>query len=218
MTFSFTDRPAKLQPKHILGGERGAKVYAVGRHTVTVYDDGEVTCQQDRYEGDPRRTLPNLEIIDGQIRIAMEDLIDEILARIEPEELAVSLWANDEVKDRFMDALSERFSQGNVGDADRRKFLDKVKEQVHDKALDGLTAAMAKMEYTISTGWSCWREVDACNEWLAYNDIRDADGNPYRLKNPSFNDQFKIGGPTWNEARDHWRHEIRQQLGWGATS
>ena len=215
MSFSFSNREAKLEPKYLIGGVRTAKVYAVGRHEVTVYDDGDVTCRQPAgYQGDPRSTLPNMEIIDGQIRIAMEDLIDEILARIEPQELAVSLWANDDVKERFIEALSERFTHDNVGDADRRKFIDKVKEQIHDKTLDGLTAAMAKMEYTISTGWSCWSEIRKCNEWLEAHDFRDKDGNLYRLNDPSISGQFSIGGASWNEARDHWRHEIRQHLGW----
>lgn len=217
MSWNFSNRPAKVEPMHTIGGERPARVYSIGRHNVTVYDDGEVTAHQPSgYQGDPRRSLPNMEIIDGQVRIAMEDLIDEILARIEPEELAVSLWAHDEVRERFMEALAERFSQDNVGDKDRRAFVDKVKEQIHDKALDDLHSVMAKMEYTISTGWSCWQEIRACNEWLERCDVRDSEGNAYRLKDPSFNDQFQIGGATWNEARDHWRHEIRQHLGWKA--
>ena len=217
MTFSYSDREHKLTSNLTIGVTNPAKIYKVGRHEVLVYENGEVTCRQPYgYQGDPKQVLPNLEICDGQIRIAMEDLIDEILARIEPEELAASLWANDEVKERFMDALAERYSHSNVDDKDRRKFLDKVKEQIHDKALDGLHSAMAKMEYTISTGWSCWAEIRQCNEWLQAHDFRDEDGNFYRLKDPSHSGQFSIGGATWNEARDHWRHEIKQQLGWKA--
>lgn len=217
MTFSYSNREHKLTSNLTIGVTNPAKIYKVGRHEVLVYENGEVTCRQPYgYQGDPKQVLPNLEICDGQIRIAMEDLIDEILARIEPEELAVSLWANDEVKERFMDALAERYSHSNVDDKDRRKFLDKVKEQIHDKALDGLHSAMAKMEYTISTHWSCWAEISQCNEWLQAHDFRDEDGNLYRMKDPSRNGQFSIGGATWNEARDHWRHEIKQQLGWKA--
>jgi len=215
MTWNFSSRPAKVDAKYHIGGERPAKVYSVGRFDVTVYDDGEVTSYcPSQYSGDPRRALPNLEIIDGQVRIAMEDLIDEILSRIEPAELASSLWINDEVRERFMEALAERYSQDNISDKDRREFLDKVKEQIHDKALDDLTSAVAKMEYTLSTGWSCYREIRQCNEWLEARDLRDRDGNLYRLKDPSNFGEFSIGGATWNEARDHWRHEMRSHLGW----
>lgn len=28
--------------------------------------------------------------------------------------------------------------------------------------------------------------------------------------------EISIGGATWNEARDHWRHEIKHQMGWKA--
>lgn len=213
--FGFSDRAAKVEPRHLIGGDRPAKVYSIGRHEVTVYDDGEVTCRQPYgYQGDPRRTLPNMEIIDGQVRIAMEDLIDEILARIEPEELAVSLWVNDEVKDRFMEALSTRWSQDNVGDSDRRKFLDKVKEAIHDKALDRLADAMSKMEYGMSTAFSCWREIDRANQTLEAYDVSRSDGTPLRLTCPTNYGEFRIGGDAWNEARDHWRREVREMLGW----
>ena len=213
--FNFSDRPAKCEPKHLIGGERPASVFEIGRHTVTVYDDGEVTMHQPRgYRGDPRDTLPNMEIVDGQVRIAMEDLIDQILARIEPEELAVSLWKSDEVKDRFMEALSERWTQDNVGDSDRRKFLDKVKEQIHDIALDKLAAAMASMEYKMAQGWSCYREIDDANARLQNWDVRKPDGELLRLNCPTNVGEFSIGGGAWNEARDHWRHEVRAMLGW----
>ncbi len=217
MTFSYSNREHKLTSNLTIGVTNPAKIYKVGRHEVLVYENGEVTCRQPYgYQGDPKQVLPNLEICDGQIRIAMEDLIDEILARIEPEELAVSLWANDEVKERFMDALAERYSHSNVDDKDRRKFLDKVKEQIHDKALDGLHSSMAKMEYTISTHWSCWKVIREANQYLEAIDCRKADGALYRIDDPTRSGQFSIGGATWNEARDHWRHEIKQQLGWKA--
>ena len=213
--FGFSDRPAKAEPKSLIGGDMPAKVYSIGRHEVTVYDNGEVTHRvpSSNY-GDPRRALPNMEIVDGQIRIALEDLIDEILARISAEELAVALWANDEVKDRFMEALADRWSDSNVGDDDRRKFLDKVKEQVHDKALDKLAEAMAKMEYGLSTAFSCWREISNANDVLANLDVCLADGTPLRLKDHSHYGEFSIGGASWNEAREHWRHEVRVEMGW----
>lgn len=215
MNWFFSDRASKLEARHLIGGEHPARVFNVGRHEVTVYDDGEVTCRQPSgYQGDPRRSLPNLEIVDGQIRIAMEDLIDEILARISPEELAVSLWANDEVKERFMEALSERWTSDNVGDGDRRKFLDKVKEAIHSKALDRLADAEAKLEYEVAKSWSAYQEISRANDRLAHWEITDSDGNPFRLKDPTCYGEFSIGGAAWNEAREHWRHETRKRLGW----
>lgn len=214
--FNYLERASKLTPEHTIGGERPARVYSVGRHVVTVYDDGEVTTHQPYgYRGDPRKWLPNMEIIDGQIRIAMEDLIDEVLARIEPEELAVTLWANDDVKERFMEALSERWTHDSVDDGDRRKFLDKVKEAVHDQALDKLAGVMAKLEYGLSSAWSAWKTIDDCNRTLENYDIKHQDGTPFRLKDVTNYGEFSIGGKAWNEARDNWRQEVRVMLGWG---
>ena len=213
--WDYASRPSKLTSKHQIGGDRPAKVYEVGRHTITVYDDGEVTAHQPYgYRGDPQSTLPNMEIIDGQIRIAMEDLIDQVLERIEPEELAVTLWANDEVRDRFMEALAERYSQDNIGDKDRRKFLDKVKEAVHSEALDKLASAVAKMEYDISSAWSAYRTISDCNQTLQNYAVRKPNGDLLQLKDVTNCGEFSIGGKVWNEARDHWRDEVRTMMGW----
>lgn len=211
--FNYSDRPAKVEARHVIGGERPAKVFEIGRHKVTVYDDGEVTYITQLYGTDPRSAMPNIEIIDGQIRIEVGDLIEDMLARIEPEELAVALLANEDVKTRLIDGLSERYTADNINDKDRRAFIEKVKEQIHSEALDRTASAMAKMEYTLSTGWSCWKVIREANQYLEAIDCRKADGALYRIDDPTRSGQFSIGGATWNEARDHWRHEMRAQLG-----
>lgn len=217
MTFSYSNREHKLTSNLTIGVTNPAKIYKVGRHEVLVYENGEVTCRQPYgYQGDPKQVLPNLEICDGQIRIEVGDLIDDMLARIEPEELAVALLANEDVKTRLIDGLSERYTGDNINDKDRRAFIEKVKEQIHSEALDQTASAMAKMEYTLSTGWSCWKVVREANDYLEAIDCRKADGTLYKIDDPTRSGQFSIGGATWNEARDHWRHEIKQQLGWKA--
>lgn len=211
--FGFGDRPTKVEARHEIAGERPAKVYPIGRYEVTVYEDGEVTYRSPSgYTGDPRRTLPNLEIEDGIVKIALEDLIDDILARVSSEELAVALWKDDAVKDRFIEALSNRYSYDNVGDEDRRKVLAAIKEEVHSAALDKLAGAMASLEYTHASKFVAHQTVRQANELLETYDVRRHDGSPVRLSDPTNAEPWNISGKVWNEAREHWRAEVLKQF------
>lgn len=234
--FGWNDRPSKASVKHHIGGDEPAVVYGIGKYEVTVPgDEREVTYRvPSHHRTDPRSALPNMEVTDGEIRVPITDLVDEILSRIEPVELAVALWQNDEVKAEFMSCLSTRWSQMGPGDPDRRKFLADVKEAVHDKALDKLAGAMASIEHDMNRRAHYWQEIQNINRQLAELDVRVNRGRtneagewvtePVLLQ---FNDlerstkdengkatrgELEIAGKSWNEARAHWRDEIDKRF------
>jgi len=153
--FGWNEKPAKAEVKHRIGGDMPARVVSVGygQFEVTIPDDPEqdVTYKKPYgYRGRPQDTFPNMEVQDGSLTIPLDDIVSSILARVEPADIAVALWADKDVRDCFIEAMTTRYSQMNIGDADRRQFLAQVKEAVHSKALDGLAEKMAKLEYEYS--------------------------------------------------------------------
>lgn len=227
--FGWNERPTKAEVKHRLGGENPARVVSVGHghYEVTIPDDpeAEVTYRTPHYRSsDPRQTFPNMEVRDGEMRIPLDDIVSAILARVEPAEIAKALWQDDNVKAGFMEGLAERYSYSGLDDGDRRKFLDSVKETVHDAALDKLSSAMAGLEYAIAKGYYLHSQISDINDTLAHYEVTrpprgDEQGpQPLRIKCESQVGEFKIGGTAWNEARDHWRTEIRQRFPIPATA
>jgi hypothetical protein len=210
--FGWGDRSTKADVKHRIGGDNPARVVSVGygQYEVTVPDDpeAEITYKKPHYTAsDPRQTFPNMEVRDGEMRIPIDDIVSAVLARVEPVEIAIALWANDDVRSEFMDALVTRYNERNIGDEDRRKFLAGVKEAVHSKALDRLASAAAKLEYEFSRKWSFYHEINRVNEMLRAREYTDHEGNPIQLQHKDNDAIFKIGGVVWNGARDHWREE-----------
>ena len=217
--FGWNEKPTVAEVKYRLGGETPARVVTIGygSYEVTIPDnpDADVTYKKPRHTyGDPRTAFPNMEVTDGVMRIPLDDIVSAILARVKPVDIAVSLWADEEVREQFIYAMGERYSSSNIGDKDRRKFLSEVKEAIHSKALDRLAGAMAKLEYTHSGKFSVWREVDRINNTLEHYGVTrpprgDEDGpQPLRISDPTRDGQFSIGGEVWNEARDYWRDEV----------
>ena len=237
MMFGWSERATKASVKHFIGGECPAVVYQIGRYEVTIPgDEISVTYRTpDRDSRDPRTTFPHMEVTDGEIRIPVSDLVGEVLSRVEPVDAAQALWQDDAVREEFMSCLVTRYSQQDVGDADRRKFLAGVREAVHEKALDRLADSMAKIEYDVARIAHFYDEVRRINQTLrdlevtvmrsAKNDVGewvqvpsilqfdererklDADGKPTN----GFG-ELAVAGRAWQDARAFWRDEVRRQF------
>jgi hypothetical protein len=230
MTIELTKRPL-AEPNHIDGntneavyvvhGTFGAKEFRVPAGTPVVVQDQRWAF---RDSSDPRRTLPNLEVRDGAVVVPLCDLVGEIVSRSEPVDLAKELWANDEVREEFIYCMAERYSEGGVGDADRRKLLDKVKEAIHSKALDKLADAMSGIEYRardyfrieerrgdFSHAYAVILELvaGASNVEEALARVVSRFGESYPSHDPLYR-EFEIGGFHWNEARDFWRAAVEK--------
>ena len=221
--FGWSDRPTKAEVKYLGGGESPARVVTVGwgqfEVTIPSDQDADITWKKPYgVTGDPRQTFPNMEVRDGEMRIPLEDVVSSILARVDPAEIAVALWSNDEVRAQFVEAMVTRYSEMNVGDADRRRVLDGIKEAVHSKALDILASKMASLEYSVAKQSYLHTQIRDINDTLAHYEVTrpprgDEEGpQPLRIKDESQVPEFKIGGIAWNEARDFWRAEVLRQF------
>jgi|GEM_PF-5805845 len=217
--FGWNEKPTVAEVKYHLEGDTPARVVAIGHgsYEVTIPHDpaADVTYKHIRQTyGDPRKTFPNMEVADGEMRIPLDDIVSAVLARVKPADIAVALWADDEVREEFIYAMTTRYSSDNISDADRRKFLSEVKEAVHSAALDKLGNAMAKLEYECAKRFSVWEEVSRINNTLEHYEVTrpprgEEDGpQPLRMADPTNGKEFTIGGQAWNDARDHWREEV----------
>ena len=234
--YGWNERPAKAAVKNLIGGDDPKTVFQVGQYEVTVPgDDVEITYRIPYHrQTDPRTTFPNMEVHDGEIRIPVADMVDEVLSRIEPVELAQALWTNDDVKSEFMDCLTTRYNGQGINDNDRRDFLKKVKEAVHNEAVDRLAVAMAKCEFEISRRSHYYHEIQRINETLRELDVKIMRGRmnengdwvtePTLLqfnaldrsekhKDGTFTrGELEISGKAWEEARAHWRDEVSKRF------
>lgn len=209
---SWMDREAHAEPRSYNGGDDPAAVYTIGRYEVTVYgatpqNPARVTYRSNRYnKTEPRATLPNMAIDDGEIRIPITDLVDEVLARVTPAGLCEAMWSEKSVRDAFCDALCRRYNEVGVVDEDRRKVIAGIKDAIHNKACDELLTAMSLIEYEVARGAHFYDQVYRINTELQRLDVRDAHGVPWRI---NLNDKIvTVGGQAWTEAREHWRQEI----------
>lgn len=234
--YGWNEQPNKATAKYLIGGEKPASVYEIGAYAVTVYgDEREVTyTHQSQHSSDPRHVLPNMEVQDGEIRIPVSDLVGEVLKRLEPADLAKALWTDDSVREEFMDCLVTRYSERGIGDDERRKFLDGVKEAVHSTQLDALARSMSSLEYSISRNAHHYDEVSRINDRLRNLDVRvqrtvwvdgkDAGSESVVLqfdaRDHSANDEngrlvrgeLEVGGKSWEESREYWRKEVSRQF------
>lgn len=217
--WNWNERPTKAEPKHSTGGDTPATVYAIGKYEVTVAgDEREVSYRvPSHYRGDPRASLPNMEIVDGEIRIPMTDFVEEMLSRVPAVELASTLWDNKEVRDAFLDVAVDRWGSCFTDD-ERRRFLRDVKETIHSKALDKLASTMATLEYDSAKRSFHYHQVNSANESLGNLEerLRCKFGDPEitlpRFQHHDHDLDFKISGTHWNEARDGWRKEVIQRF------
>lgn len=198
---AWESRLPRLEPRY---HEGDAKVYEVGRWNVHVHPDGTVT-QEDRGHrwdrtGDPRRAFPNMEVVDGELRLPVADLVGEILRRTEPAELARALWGNQDVREAFLDEMAMSYrSQSEVTEAERREWLHKVRASVHSLTLDRACQKLFQAEYEHA------RYFDRFTMTTNLNRRLEAAGSAIRMECEPEHPDFRIGGNAWNEARDYWR-------------
>jgi len=201
-------------------------IYTIGAYDVTVrYDQGHepALTATHRYrrghDSDPRRTLPNLSVDDGELRFPIEDLIPLVLARLTPAELAESLWVNDEVRAAFLSAATNRWAAAFT-DADRRALLAGLREAVHNEALEKAKGFLGDIEHQVAHRFYYYDAVRRLREMLRGSGNLDEDGlfmgadglrRPLPFA-PYAAPELEIGpiGATtvWSEARDAWRARL----------
>lgn len=236
MTWNWNERPSKAAVKYLLGGDDPRVVYAIGKYEVTVPGkEREITYRVPSHSPtDPRQTMPNMEITDGEIRIPVTDLVSEVLSRLDPVELAQALWQNVDVRSEFIECMVSRYSQMGINDPDRRAVLRGLKEAVHSAALDRLANRAAAAEFDVSRCAGHWEEIRRINHVLRDLNVTVKrtiwkDGQPAGTEDVllQFNDRdraqknedgtwtrgvFEVGGQAWNEAREFWRQKVLEEF------
>ena len=214
MAYGWNTKPTKAKFKHHIGhgeGEPRDDVWEIGRYSITVAADRSVTFwepRRDHRAHDPRATFPNIEVDDDDIRIPITDIVDTILTRLDPRDLARALWDNEDVKAEFMECLVERYNLEGIDDNDRRKFLAGVKVAIHDRALDDAVTLLQSQEHQFARDHNFVNQVHRTNDMLREMDVRKDDGSLLQI-NWNLNDGImRIGGEAWEKARDDWRKEI----------
>lgn len=233
--FGWANRPTKAAVKHFIGGDEPKAVYKVGQYEVTVPgSELEITYSVPYHrQTDPRSVFPGMEVTDGEIRIPVVDVVDEILSRISPVELALALWQDNDVKAEFISCLTENYNNGNILDADRRSLIDGVKAAIHSAALDRLAGTMSKLEWEVNQRSHFYQEIQRINETLKHYEVMvdryvtDDNGNrvlkkvhleftaidrPAKTETGFEKGELEIGGKAWNEAREFWRNEVMKRF------
>lgn len=127
----------------------GSRVYKAGGYTITVPDDHDEPAKiahEYRSWGRSENPMPNMSFSDGEMRIPVEDFADLILRRVPAVELAEGLWRDDEVRERFIECMSNRWGGDGIEDKDRRSLLNKIQVAIHAKAIDRAIERLNRME------------------------------------------------------------------------
>lgn len=241
MPYGWNSNPSKVDIKnYTIEGDKRTAVAKVGRYSINIsfsdnyegaypIDNLEVSyTSDDRRYDDPRDTFPNMSIYDGVLQIPVEDVVGEILQRIEPVDLATALWANDDVRAQFMECLTQRYSGDSVTDEDRRSFLHAVNVEIYDKRLDGIKDVLSGLEHAVNVRAYYWDHVNQVNDRLrmvreqtiaCYPDAYPEFGTAGSLETltqpitgPDQTADLKVAGKSWQEARDYWRAKLDEMF------
>jgi len=228
----YQDRPSTLKvDNEITYNDRKGAVHSLNEYNITVWQDGEVTAQRKYYaKSDPSSTFPNMTVSDGSINLPIDDLVEFLLARITPAELAEGLMENDEAREALVYKMSERFSSPTFLDGDRRTFLTKVQQQVYAEAIGRAVERLNKAEeaHRSRDDYYRWKAVETGYYRSIYeSSMALLDGDEGRKK--AFTERYlhpdkldahiKDGrdpvvkesvGPQWHESRDYWRKRLEE--------
>lgn len=228
--YGWYENPTKIDVNNYLGGDDPVGQFEVGGYIVNVHgltpeNTPKITYHRarNRSSSDPRKTFPNMEVEDGVLKLPVEDIVGEMMSRLDPADLAKALWSeNAEVREAFMECMKEHYESG-ISDSERRAFLVSIKEDIHDRRADTLQTAFAESEYAFSRLNYYWDKIQDANRQIerAEGMVRHAIGQPIeptpdqtevfklpRIRDENVDERVKLFGPAWNEARNHWREKV----------
>lgn len=228
----YQDRPSTLKVEHeIVNNDRKGTVHSLNDFQITVWEDGEVTAQRKYYaKSDPQSTFPNMTVTEGQINLPIDDLVEFILAKITPYELAEGIILDDEARSALFDKMAERYNDPGFTDVDRREFLTKVQQQVYAIAVDRAVERLNKAEegHRTRDDYYRWKKVEIGHYRGLYEfaarlvdrtdtfreEFAQCHTHPDKLlawlderRDPSVMESI---GPQWHESRDYWRKRLEE--------
>lgn len=223
-----TNMVIDLQEPSITKSRKGT-VHSLNEFQITVWEDGEVTAQRKYYaKSDPQSTFPNMTVESGSINLPIDDLVEFLLARITPEELAEGIITDDAARSALLDKLAQRYNEPGFHDTDRREFLTKVQQQVYAVAIDHAIERLNKDETSARSrdDYYRWKAVELGHYKGVYESaLRYLEGDEGRTtafterhihpdklaayikenRDPVVSESV---GPQWYESRDFWRQEL----------
>lgn len=134
------------------------RTYAIdhqrGEQPVWKVDGVYVSLDGDRLRVEAVHRSPSpemrIEIYDGELRLPLEDLVPQVLDRLDIGELARMICADDDARREVLEALARRYNEHGVEDADRRHWIAKVQASIHDARLDALTYSLTRIEQAVA--------------------------------------------------------------------
>lgn len=238
----YQDRPSVLKVDHevqtnmvidleepSVTRSRKGIVHSLNEFQITVWDDGEVTAQRRYYaKSDPQSTFPNMTVESGSINLPIDDLVEFLLARITPEELAEGIIGDDGARAALLEKLARRYNEPGFTDADRREFLTNVQQQVYAVAIDRAIERLNKDETGARSrdDYYRWKAVELGHYKGIYESaLRHLEGDEGRttafterhihpdklaeyIKSHRDPAAVESVGPSWYESRDFWRAEL----------
>ena len=228
----YQDRQSTLKVDHeIVNNDRKGTVHSLNEFDITVWEDGEVVARRKYYaKSDPSSTFPNMTVSDGSINLPIDDLVEFLLARITPEELAEGLMEDDDARAALVHKMSERYSSPTFIDGDRREFLTKVQQQVYAIAVD---RAIERLNHRESgersrDDYYRWKAVELGHYAGLYEYARSRLGDNLdalqdfasRFTSPDNLAKYiadnrdpvvkESTGAQWYESRDYWRKRLEE--------
>lgn len=211
-------------------GDETSKMYDIGKWSVKISHDGEVSYRDRNSLSDEerRRNLPGLVVIDDEIRIPLEDFANIFFQKAEPQILAQMLWEKSEdVKHAFIECFSEMYHSDGFTDHDRRQFLDRIQETIYSQKIDNVTRALSEREFDFIKVANYHAEIQGINRILRERNvmvtklIKSKTGEGYtevqvplqfneRNSGPVEQASLSIGGKAWSEARAWWRNKLME--------
>lgn len=171
----------------------------------------------------------NSFVQDDCLVIPIDDVAKRIIAGSDPVALAQSLWAaSEDVCEAFMEALTRRYSDGSLSDAQRRKFLTKVQTEVWAVSLDKAVDRMETYDAARRDAFRHREIIDALR-YMAAALIREINHEAATLDSVRRSDgvervvkwldrvgkdcrETEVVGADWRETREFWRRAIVEKF------
>lgn len=108
--------------------------------------DGEVWCRRNKDREHNASPFPNIRVSEGEVVIPAEDIMDELVARLNKTEAIEVVLKHNETREMVLEALAQNYNHLGFTEEERVKFLAKIKEELHDAALYTLAGRLHKLE------------------------------------------------------------------------
>lgn len=217
LSSKFSSSPRRIDSGGTINGDPYFKVDGV--QIVIKSKDGETYLEiasESYYSNasDPKRHFPSMSVDSGQIRISIEDLVPVMLERMDPIDIAMGLCDNRDVREAVVDHLAESWYGSSFDDNDRYRFLNKIKERLHDSRVGRFAQVMGNVEHEMSKLAMRHQQMIAFNHVLKVYGARYPDGREVEFDVPPLpiDVGIHLSTGTWAEARDYWRKRVEEMF------